>query len=166
MSESRSDADGHIPGFRSKFFPKVFLDRYRRIPADRFATASNFLLRWQASKAAPVSRANRTGSMPAYQAQDQRLANHESCVPANASQSFKAGAGSPTQPSFKALTVSIRHQDEGAHSGNRWNDLCWSGKNIVTRACGGNGKHCKCGGVVADSAVIVVLALLFSATSA
>ncbi|HWS16790.1 MAG TPA: PEGA domain-containing protein, partial [Candidatus Elarobacter sp.] len=83
---------------------KVVLKALAKNPAERFTSGQQFFAALEeAAKAAPVSRANSTGSMPAYR--DPNASQQMRAVPGpNASQSFKAMPSSSASQVVKAVT--------------------------------------------------------------
>jgi len=101
---------------------KVVLKRCQRI-LQKICQRPAVLCRvGRSAKAAPVPRANSTGSMPAYQGPGRNASQSMRAVPGpNASQSFQAVPGPNASQSFQGNTVSFgQPDDEGTDSGNPW----------------------------------------------
>lgn len=85
---------------------KVVLKALAKNPAERFASGQQFFAALEeAAKAVPISRANSTGSMPAYKdGPGPNASQSMKAMPGpNASQSFKAVPGPNASQSFKAI---------------------------------------------------------------
>ncbi len=85
---------------------RVVLKALAKNPAERYASGQQFFAALEeAAKAMPVSRANSTGSLPAYK--DGPGPNASQAIKVqpspNASQSFKAVPGPNASQSFKAM---------------------------------------------------------------
>ncbi|HEY2115475.1 MAG TPA: serine/threonine-protein kinase, partial [Candidatus Angelobacter sp.] len=143
---------------------KVVLKALSKNPAERFASGQQFFTALEeAAKAAPVSRANSTGSMPAYQGGPGPNASQSIRVQPspNASQSFRAVPGPNASQSFKAIPSASASQvvkpTPGA-TGTTYNGPVKTG----SRGPVSTANHWKLvGGVVAGLVVIVAAALLF-----
>src|ERR1051326_4086589 len=143
---------------------KVVLKALAKNPAERYSSGRQFFAALEeAAKAAPVSRANSTGSFPAYQGGPGPNASQQIRVQPspNASQSFRAVPGPNASQSFKAIPSASASQvvkPTPGTTGTTYNGPSKTG----SRAPVSTANHWKLvGGVVAGLVVIVVAAMLF-----
>jgi hypothetical protein len=145
---------------------KVVLKALAKNPAERFASGQQFFAALEeAAKAAPVLRANSTGSMPAYK--DGPGPNASQAIKAmpgpNASQSFKAMPGPNASQSFRAVPSGSASQVVKAQTpGTVGTTYVGPGEKTSGRKPVSTANHWKVvAAVVGGLCVIVVLALLF-----
>src|SRR6202040_503196 len=132
---------------------KVVLKALAKNPAERYSSGQQFFAALEeAAKAAPVARANSTGSMPAYQGPGPNASQSMKAVPGpNASQSFRA------IPSASASQV-VKTQTPGTVG----TTYVGPGEKTAVRTPVSTANHWKVvAAVVGGLCLIVVLALLF-----
>src|SRR5579864_6841639 len=145
---------------------KVVLKALSKNPAARYASGQQFFAALEeAAKAAPVSRANSTGSMPAYK--DGPGPNASQAIKTapgpNASQSFKAMPGPNASQSFRAVPSGSASQVVKAVTpGTVGTTYVGPGEKTSVRKPVNTTNHWKVvAAVVGGLCLIVVLALLF-----
>jgi serine/threonine-protein kinase len=145
---------------------KVVLKALAKNPAARYASGQQFFAALEeAAKAAPVARANSTGSMPAYQ--DGPGPNASQAIKPmpgpNASQSFKAMAGPNASQSFRAVPSGSASQVVKQQTpGTVGTTYVGPGEKTSVRKPVSTANHWKVvAAVVGGLCLIVVLALLF-----
>jgi serine/threonine protein kinase len=145
---------------------KVVLKALSKNPAARYASGQQFFdALEEAAKAAPVSRANSTGSMPAYQ--DGPGPNASQAIKAmpgpNTSQSFKAMPGPNASQSFRAVPSGSASQVvKQPTPGTVGTTYVGRGEKTSVRKPVSTANHWKVvAAVVGGLCLIVVLALLF-----
>ncbi len=145
---------------------KVVLKALSKNPAARYASGQQFFdALEEAAKAAPVSRANSTGSMPAYQEGPGPNASQaiKPMPGANASQSFKAMPGPNASQSFRAVPSGSASQIvKQPTPGTVGTTYVGPGEKTSVRKPVSTANHWKVvAAVVGGLCLIVVLALLF-----
>lgn len=145
---------------------KVVLKALSKNPAARYASGQQFFdALEEAAKAAPVSRANSTGSMPAYQEGPGPNASQaiKPMPGANASQSFKAMPGPNASQSFRAVPSGSASQVvKQPTPGTVGTTYVGPGEKTSVRKPVSTANHWKVvAAVVGGLCLIVVLALLF-----
>jgi serine/threonine protein kinase len=144
---------------------RVVLKALAKNPAERYVSGQQFFAALEeAAKAMPVSRANSTGSMPAYK--DGPGPNASQAIKVqpspNASQSFKAVPGPNASQSFKAIPSGSATQSVKVTPGTVGTTYVGPGGKTSTRKPVSTANHWKVvAGVVGGLCLIVVLALLF-----
>jgi serine/threonine protein kinase len=148
---------------------KVVLKTLAKNPAERYSSGQQFFAELEeAAKAAPVVRANSTGSMPAYK--DGPGPNGSQAMKAapgpNASQSFKAVPGPNTSQSFKTMPSGSATQSVKVTPGTVGTTYVGSEKTSARKPVS-TANHWKVVAAVVGGLVLVVaLALLFQRHSA
>jgi serine/threonine protein kinase len=145
---------------------RVVLKALAKNPAARYASGQQFFAALEeAAKAAPVSRANSTGSMPAYQGGPGPNGSQQmKAAPGpNASQSFKAMPGPNASQSFRAIPPGSASQAvKGPTPGTVGTTYVGPGEKTSVRKPVSTANHWKVvAAVVGGLCLIVVLALLF-----
>jgi serine/threonine-protein kinase len=144
---------------------RVVLKALAKNPAERYSSGQQFFAALEeAAKAAPVSRANSTGSMPAYKDAPGPNASQSIRVQPspNASQSFKAVQGPNASQSFKAMPSGSATQSVKVTPGTVGTTYVGPGGKTSTRKPVSTANHWKVvAAVVGGLCLIVVLALLF-----
>ena len=170
VDRSITDVDPHPMQMAHPRVPeaisKVVLKALAKNPAARYSSGQQFFdALEEAAKAAPVSRANTTGSMPAYQ--DGPGPNASQAIRAvpgpNASQSFKAMPGPNASQSFRAMQSGSASQVvKPVTPGTVGTTYVGPGERTSARGPVSTANHWKVvAAVVGGLCVIVVLALLF-----
>ncbi|HEX3587361.1 MAG TPA: serine/threonine-protein kinase [Candidatus Angelobacter sp.] len=143
---------------------KVVLKALSKNPANRYSSGQQFFTELEeAAKNEPVSRANSTGTFPAYQGGPGPNASQSIRVQPspNASQQFRAVPGPNASQSFKAIPSASASQvvkPTPGTTGTTYNGAVKTG----SRAPVSTANHWKLvGGVVAGLVVIVAAAMLF-----
>ncbi|HEX3095172.1 MAG TPA: serine/threonine-protein kinase [Candidatus Angelobacter sp.] len=169
IDRSITDVDPHPMQMAHARVPeqisKVVLKALSKNPANRYASGQQFFSELEeAAKNEPVSRANSTGSFPAYQGSPGPNASQSIRVQPspNASQSFRAVPGPNASQSFKAIPSGSASQVIKAPTpgttGTTYNGPVKTG----SRGPVSTANHWKLvGGVVAGLVVVVVAAMLF-----
>ncbi|HWG40565.1 MAG TPA: serine/threonine-protein kinase [Candidatus Acidoferrales bacterium] len=145
---------------------KVVLKALAKNPAERYASGRQFFAALEeAAKAAPVPRANSTGSMPAYQGggPGPNASQSMKAMPGpNASQSFKAAPGPNASQSFRAIPSGSASQVVKATPGTVGTTYVGPGEKTSVRKPVSTANHWKVvAAVVGGLCLIVVLALVF-----
>jgi serine/threonine-protein kinase len=145
---------------------KVVLKALAKNPAERFARGQQFFAALEeASRAVPVSRANSTGSMPAYQGggPGPNASQAMKAAPGpNASQSFKAVPGPNASQSFRAMPSGSASQVVKAQTPGTVGTTYIGPEKTGARKPVSTANHWKVvAAVVGGLCLIVVLALLF-----
>ncbi|HEY4678154.1 MAG TPA: serine/threonine-protein kinase [Candidatus Angelobacter sp.] len=156
---------------------KVVLKALAKNPAERFASGQKFFAALEeAAKAAPVNRANSTGSMPAYkdgpgpnasqairvQPSPNASQSFKATPGPNASQSFKAIPGPNASQSFRAIPLGSASQAVRATPGTVGTTYVGPSEKTSARKPVSTANHWKVvAAVVGGLCLIVVLALLF-----
>ncbi|MGB8128987.1 MAG: serine/threonine-protein kinase [Candidatus Angelobacter sp.] len=144
---------------------RVVLKALAKNPAERYASGQQFFAALEeAAKAMPVSRANSTGSFPAYK--DAPGPNASQAIKVqpspNASQSFKAVPGPNASQSFKAMPSGSATQSVKVTPGTVGTTYVGPGGKTSIRKPVSTANHWKVvAAVVGGLCLIVVLALLF-----
>ncbi|MGZ4868411.1 MAG: PEGA domain-containing protein, partial [Candidatus Angelobacter sp.] len=170
VDRSITDVDPHPMQMAHPRVPeaisKVVLKALSKNPAERYGSGQQFFAALEeAAKAAPVSRANSTGSMPAYQ--DGPGPNGSQAMKAapgpNASQSFKAMPGPNASQSFRAVPSGSASQAvKPPTPGTVGTTYVGPGEKTSVRKPVSTATHWKVvAAVVGGLCVIVVVALLF-----
>ncbi|MGZ4830543.1 MAG: PEGA domain-containing protein, partial [Candidatus Angelobacter sp.] len=170
VDRSITDVDPHPMQMAHPRVPeaisKVVLKALSKNPAERYGSGQQFFAALEeAAKAAPVSRANSTGSMPAYQ--DGPGPNGSQAMKAapgpNASQSFKAMPGPNASQSFRAVPSGSASQTfKPPTPGTVGTTYVGPGEKTSVRKPVSTATHWKVvAAVVGGLCVIVVVALLF-----
>ncbi|HLK06993.1 MAG TPA: serine/threonine-protein kinase [Candidatus Angelobacter sp.] len=170
VDRSITDVDPHPMQMAHPRVPeaisKVVLKALAKNPAARYASGQQFFdALEEAAKAAPVSRANSTGSMPAYQDGPGPNASQAIRVQPspNASQSFKAVPGPNASQSFRAVPSGSASQVvKQPTPGTVGTTYVGPGERTSARKPVSTANHWKVvAAVVGGLCLIVVLALLF-----
>jgi eukaryotic-like serine/threonine-protein kinase len=145
---------------------KVVLKALAKNPAERFANGQKFFVALEeAAKAAPVSRANSTGSMPAYKdGPGPNASQSMKAMPGpNASQSFKAMPGPNASQSFRAVPSGSASQVVKAQTpGTVGTTYVGPSEKTGARKPVSTANHWKVvAAVVGGLVLVVVLAMLF-----
>ena len=145
---------------------KVVLKALAKNPAERYASGQQFFAALEeAAKAAPVARANSTGSMPAYQGPGPNASQSMRAMPGpSASQSFKAVPEPNASQSFKAIpsAASASQVIKAPTPGTVGTTYVGPGEKTSVRAPVSTANHWKVvAAVVGGLCLIVVAALLF-----
>jgi serine/threonine-protein kinase len=144
---------------------KVVLKALAKNPAERYASGQQFFAALEeAAKAAPVARANSTGSFPAYKDGPGPNASQAIRVQPspNASQSFKAVPGPNASQSFRAMQSGSATQSVKVTPGTVGTTYVGPSEKTGTRKPVSTANHWKVvGAVVGGLCLIVALALLF-----
>jgi len=144
---------------------RVVLKALAKNPAERYASGQQFFdALEEAAKAAPVSRANSTGSFPAYKDAPGPNASQSIRVQPspNASQSFKAVPGPNASQSFRAMPSGSTTQSVKVTPGTVGTTYVGPAEKTSARKPVSTANHWKVvGAVVGGLCLIVVLALLF-----
>jgi serine/threonine-protein kinase len=170
VDRSITDVDPHPMQMAHPRVPeaisKVVLKALAKNPAARYSSGQQFFEALEeAAKAAPVSRANSTGSFPAYK--DGPGPNGSQAIKAipgpNASQSFKAMPGPNASQSFRAMPSGSASQAvKPPTPGTVGTTYVGPGERTSARGPVSTANHWKVvAAVVGGLCVIVVLALLF-----
>jgi hypothetical protein len=169
VDRSITDVDPHPMQMAHPRVPeaisKVVLKALAKNPAARYSSGQQFFdALEEAAKAAPVSRANSTGSMPAYK--DGPGPNASQSIKAmpgpNASQSFNAMPGPNASQSFRAMPSPSATQSVKVTPGTVGTTYVGPGGKTSTRKPVNTANHWKVvAAVVGGLCLIVVLALLF-----
>jgi eukaryotic-like serine/threonine-protein kinase len=170
VDRSITDVDPHPMQMAHPRVPeaisKVVLKALAKNPAARYASGQQFFAALEeAAKAAPVSRANSTGSMPAYK--DGPGPNASQAIKAvpgpNASQAFKAVPGPNASQSFRAVPSGSASQVVKAQTpGTVGTTYVGPGEKTSVRKPVSTANHWKVvAAVVGGLVLVVVLALLF-----
>lgn len=144
---------------------RVVLKALAKNPAERYSSGQQFFAALEeAAKAAPVSRANSTGSFPAYK--DSPGPNSSQAIRVqpspNASQSFKAVPGPNASQSFRAMPSGSATQSVKVTPGTVGTTYVGPSEKTGTRKPVSTANHWKVvGAVVGGLCLIVALALLF-----
>lgn len=145
---------------------RVVLKALAKNPAERYASGQQFFAALEeAAKAAPIARANSTGSIPAYK--DGPGPNASQAIKPmpgpNASQSFKAMPGPNASQSFRAMPSGSASQVVKAVTpGTVGTTYVGPGEKTSSRGPVSTANHWKVvAAVVGGLCLIVVLALLF-----
>jgi serine/threonine-protein kinase len=144
---------------------RVVLKALAKNPAERYASGQQFFAALEeAAKAAPVSRANSTGSFPAYK--DAPGPNGSQAIRVqpspNASQSFKAVPGPNASQSFRAMPSGSSTQSVKVTPGTVGTTYVGPAEKTSARKPVSTANHWKVvAAVVGGLCLIVVLALLF-----
>jgi len=168
IDRSITDVDPHPMQMAHPRVPeqisKVVLKALSKNPANRYSSGQQFFADLEeAAKNEPVSRANSTGSFPAYQGGPGPNASQSIRVQPspNASQSFRAVPGPNASQSFKAIPSASASQvvkPTPGTTGTTYNGPAKTG----SRGPVSTANHWKLvGGVVAGLVVVVVAAMLF-----
>ncbi|HEV7522379.1 MAG TPA: serine/threonine-protein kinase [Candidatus Angelobacter sp.] len=168
VDRSITDVDPHPMQMAHPRVPeqisKVVLKGLSKNPADRFASGQQFFAALdEAAKAAPVARANSTGSMPAYQGPGPNASQSMKAVPGpNASQSFKPVPGPNASQSFKAIPSASASQVMKGPTPGTVGTTYVGPEKTSARTPVSTATHWKIvAAVVGGLCVIVVLALMF-----
>ena len=144
---------------------RVVLKALAKNPAERYASGQQFFAALEeAAKAAPVARANSTGSFPAYKDGPGPNASQAIRVQPspNASQSFKAVPGPNASQSFRAMPSGSSTQSVKVTPGTVGTTYVGPSEKTGTRKPVSTANHWKVvGAVVGGLCLIVALALLF-----
>jgi hypothetical protein len=144
---------------------RVVLKALAKNPAERYASGQQFFAALEeAAKAMPVSRANSTGSMPAYKDGPGPNASQAIRVQPspNASQSFKAMPGPNASQSFKAMSSGSTTQSVKTSTPGTAGTTYGGSEKTGARKPVSTANHWKVvAAVVGGLCLIVVLALLF-----
>lgn len=144
---------------------RVVLKALAKNPAERYATGQQFFdALEEAAKAMPVSRANSTGSIPAYKDGPGPNASQSIRVQPspNASQSFKAVPGPNASQSFRAMPSGSTTQSVKVTPGTVGTTYVGPSEKTSARKPVSTANHWKVvAAVVGGLCLIVVLALLF-----
>ncbi len=144
---------------------KVVLKALAKNPAERYSSGQQFFAALEeAAKAAPVSRANSTGSFPAYKDGPGPNASQAIRVQPspNASQAFKAVPGPNASQSFKAMPSGSTTQSVKVTPGTVGTTYVGPSEKTSARKPVSTANHWKVvGAVVGGLCLIVALALLF-----
>lgn len=169
VDRSITDVDPHPMQMAHPRVPeaisRVVLKALAKNPAARYSSGQQFFdALEEAAKAAPVSRANTTGSMPVYQ--DGPGPNASQAIKAmpgpNASQSFKAMPGPNASQSFRAMPTGSTTQSVKVTPGTVGTTYVGPGEKTSVRKPVSTANHWKVvAAVVGGLCLIVVLALLF-----
>jgi serine/threonine protein kinase len=144
---------------------KVVLKALAKNPAERYSSGQHFFAALEeAAKAAPVSRANSTGSFPAYKDAPGPNASQSIRVQPspNASQSFKTVPGPNASQSFRAMPSGSTTQSVKVTPGTVGTTYVGPSEKTGARKPVSTANHWKVvGAVVGGLCLIVALALLF-----
>lgn len=152
-----TDVDPHPLNMANPRVPetisKVVMKALAKNPAERYSSGQQlFAALEEADKLGPTSRANSTGSMPAYQGGNS--------TGVNASQAMRAQQTGPITQSFKATPAGSTTQSMKAAPGGT--TYAGPAQKTVARAPVNTANHWKLvGGVVGGLCLIVGLALIF-----
>jgi hypothetical protein len=144
---------------------RVVLKALAKNPAERYSSGQQFFTALEeAAKSAPVSRANSTGSFPAYK--DAPGPNSSQAIRVqpspNASQSFKAVPGPNASQSFRAMPSGSTTQSVKVTPGTVGTTYVGPAEKTSARKPVSTANHWKVvAAVVGGLCLIVVLALLF-----
>src|SRR5882724_6584935 len=169
VDRSITDVDPHPMQMAHPRVPeaisKVVLKALAKNPAERYASGQQFFTELEeVAKAAPVARANATGSMPAYQGPGPNASQSMRAMPGpNASQAFKAVPGPNASQSFKAIPSASASQAVKAPTpGTVGTTYVGPGEKTSVRGPVSTANHWKVvAAVVGGLCLIVVAALLF-----
>lgn len=169
VDRSITDVDPHPMQMAHPRVPeaisKVVLKALAKNPAARYSSGQQFFEALEeAAKAAPVSRANSTGSMPAYKDGPGPNASQSIRVQPspNASQSFKAMPGPNASQSFRAMPSGSATQSVKVTPGTVGTTYVGPSEKTSARKPVSTANHWKVvAAVVGGLCLIVVLALLF-----
>jgi serine/threonine protein kinase len=144
---------------------RVVLKALSKNPAERFGSGQQFFAALEeASKSQPVSRANTTGSMPAYQGGPGPNASQSIRVAPgpNASQAFKAMPGPSVSQTFKAIPSASASQVIKTPTPGTIGTTYAAAQKTSARSPVSTANHWKVvAAVVGGLCVIVILALVF-----
>ncbi len=169
VDRSITDVDPHPMQMAHPRVPeaisKVVLKALSKNPAERYSSGQQFFAELEeAAKAAPVARANSTGSMPAYQGPGPNASQSMKAMPGpNASQAFKAAPGPNASQSFKAIpSASASQVIKAPTPGTVGTTYVGPGEKTSVRGPVSTANHWKVvAAVVGGLCLIVVAALLF-----
>jgi serine/threonine protein kinase len=169
VDRSITDVDPHPMQMAHPRVPeaisKVVLKALAKNPAARYSSGQQFFEALEeAAKAAPVSRANSTGSMPAYKDGPGPNASQAIRVQPspNASQSFKAMPGPNASQSFRAMPSGSTTQSVKVTPGTVGTTYVGPSEKTSARKPVSTANHWKVvAAVVGGLCLVVVLALLF-----
>jgi eukaryotic-like serine/threonine-protein kinase len=169
VDRSITDVDPHPMQMAHPRVPeaisRVVLKALSKNPADRFGSGQQFFAALEeAAKSQPVSRANTTGSMPAYQGGPGPNASQSIRVAPgpNASQAFKAMPGPSASQTFKAIPSASASQVIKTPTPGTTGTTYAAAQKTSARAPVSTANHWKVvAAVVGGLCVIVILALVF-----